>query len=316
MHAVILFAGFFSPYDPTVRIATLPFVPPTRLHFSGCVSGHFHLRPFIRAWDLPALSVFTSTKNPATGNIQSDFFVTGPEYKVAGLFSAHIHLFGVDEPAQIFLGRQRQLRTRSVFPDPLRRTHLVGGRLAGHPDFTFAGIAAGHHLRLLRELDRRIADAFRGTFLVLPWLYLLLAVRAFLPLHISPVQTFFLLVAVIGSVGWARPARLVRGIVLSAKTRKYVAASRGFGASDAYILRRHVLAPYLWSLAHAGCAAGSAIRHRGSHAVVSWSGIERTAAELGQSAGEFAAIQRSGFLIGGCLLQRWRWWFSLLVTSP
>jgi peptide/nickel transport system permease protein len=78
-------------------------------------------------------------------------------------------------------------------------------------------------------------------FLVLPWLYLLLAVRAFLPLHISPTQAFLLLVTVIGTIGWARPARLVRGIVLSAKTRKYVTASRSFGASRSYILRRHVL---------------------------------------------------------------------------
>jgi peptide/nickel transport system permease protein len=78
-------------------------------------------------------------------------------------------------------------------------------------------------------------------FLVLPWLYFLLAVRSFLPLHISPTQTFFLLVAVIGTIGWARPARLIRGVVLSAKTRKYVIASRGFGASDSYILRRHIL---------------------------------------------------------------------------
>jgi peptide/nickel transport system permease protein len=60
-------------------------------------------------------------------------------------------------------------------------------------------------------------------------------------LHISPAQAFFLLVAVIGSIGWARPARLVRGVVLSAKSRKYVMASRGFGASDFYILRCHVL---------------------------------------------------------------------------
>ena len=45
-------------------------------------------------------------------------------------------------------------------------------------------------------------------FLALPWLYLLLGVRAFLPLHISPAQAFFLLVAIIGTVGWVRPARI------------------------------------------------------------------------------------------------------------
>jgi peptide/nickel transport system permease protein len=82
---------------------------------------------------------------------------------------------------------------------------------------------------------------FSDLFLALPWLYLLFAVRAFMPLHIEPAQAFMLLIAVIGFIGWARPARLIRGIVLSAKERSYVLAARGFGASDLYVMRRHVL---------------------------------------------------------------------------
>jgi peptide/nickel transport system permease protein len=52
---------------------------------------------------------------------------------------------------------------------------------------------------------------------------------------------FFLIVIVIGSVGWARPARLIRGVVLSARERGYVLSARGFGASSFHILRYHVL---------------------------------------------------------------------------
>jgi peptide/nickel transport system permease protein len=77
-------------------------------------------------------------------------------------------------------------------------------------------------------------------FLSLPWLYFLLGVRAFLPLHVSPGRTFLLLTCVIGLIGWARPARLVRGIVASARSRNNVLAARGFGASDFYLLRRHI----------------------------------------------------------------------------
>ena len=78
-------------------------------------------------------------------------------------------------------------------------------------------------------------------FLALPWLYLLFAVRAALPLHISQWQVFLLLISVMGLIGCARPARLIRGVVLSARERNFVLAARGFGASDAYLLRRHVL---------------------------------------------------------------------------
>jgi len=41
----------------------------------------------------------------------------------------------------------------------------------------------------------------------------------------------FLIVVIIGGVGWVRPARLIRGVVLSARERGFVLAARGFGAS-------------------------------------------------------------------------------------
>ena len=46
---------------------------------------------------------------------------------------------------------------------------------------------------------------------------------------------------------WARPARLVRGVVLSARERNYVLAARGFGAGDLYLIRRHI-APQTFGL--------------------------------------------------------------------
>jgi peptide/nickel transport system permease protein len=64
---------------------------------------------------------------------------------------------------------------------------------------------------------------------------------------VNPVTAFFLIVIVVGTLGWARPARLIRGVVLSAKERDFVKAARGFGASPAYLLRRHIL-PETWSV--------------------------------------------------------------------
>ena len=103
-------------------------------------------------------------------------------------------------------------------------------------------------------------------FLSLPWLYFLLGVRAFLPLHLSTIRTFFLLTGVIGLIGWARPARLVRGVVLSARNRNYVLAARGFGGSDFYLLRRHILPETFRRVADPGGAAGSAVYCRRSNA--------------------------------------------------
>jgi peptide/nickel transport system permease protein len=78
-------------------------------------------------------------------------------------------------------------------------------------------------------------------FLALPWLYLLLAIRGALPLNLAPEAASLLLTIGIGALGWPRPARLVRGIVLSVKEREYVYAAQGFGGSSWYVLRRHIL---------------------------------------------------------------------------
>src|SRR5438128_4256491 len=102
---------------------------------------------------------------------------------------------------------------------------------------------AGYYGRWLDAVLMRSAE----LFLALPWLYLLFAARAMLPLHVSPGQAFLLMVLVIGLVDWARPARLVRGVVLSARERNYVLAARGFGASDVYLIRRHI-APQTFGL--------------------------------------------------------------------
>lgn len=82
-------------------------------------------------------------------------------------------------------------------------------------------------------------------FLALPWLYLLLAARAFLPLDLSPTRAFLVIVSILGLVGWAGPARLVRASVAAASQRDFVVAARAAGASRARVLRRHLLPPSL-----------------------------------------------------------------------
>ncbi len=52
---------------------------------------------------------------------------------------------------------------------------------------------------------------------------------------------FIGLFAGLGAVSWLTMARIVRGQVLSLRTRPFVDASRALGASHAWILRRHIL---------------------------------------------------------------------------
>ncbi len=239
LHMCVFLAGFVAPYSPASQNRDLPYAPPMRIHFSDA-SGQFHLRPFVYPL-APDPANFNAYIEDRTHPSLIRFFIRGDKYAIAGLFHSDVHLFGIEAPARILL-----LGSDAYGRDQFSRL-VFGGQISLAAGFVAAilslglgllfGAISGFYGRWLDEGMMRITE----LFMALPWIYLLLAIRAFLPLHVSPVQAFFLLVCVIGAVGWTRPARLIRGTVLSAKERGYVIASRGFGASDWYLLRRHIL---------------------------------------------------------------------------
>jgi peptide/nickel transport system permease protein len=239
-HLVLLFAGFFAPYDPVAQDRELPYAPPTRLHFTD--GSGFHLRPFVYAWT----SVIEGDQPESYREDRSQaypirFLVSGSRYKLFGVCETTVHLFGVAEPGRmLFLGTDgygRDELSRVLFGGQISVAAGIMATLIALLAGSILGIIAGYYGRWVDESLMGVTE----LFLSLPWLYFLLGVRAFLPLHLSVLRTFFLLTGVIGLIGWARPARLVRGIVLSARNRNYVLAARGFGGSDFYLLRRHVL---------------------------------------------------------------------------
>jgi peptide/nickel transport system permease protein len=241
LHLILLCAGFFAPYDPTTQDRELPYAPPTRIHFKD--DSGFHVRPFVYAWT----SVLDgdqagSYKEDTSRELPLDFFVRGPSYKLLGAYvTTTVHLFGVDAPGKVLLfgtdGYGRDEFSRVLFGGQISVAAGITATFIALLTGSIFGIIAGYYGRWIDESLMGVTE----LFLSLPWLYFLLGVQAFLPLHLSTLRTFFLLTSVIGLIGWARPARLVRGLVLSSRNRNYVLAARGFGGSDFYILRRHLL---------------------------------------------------------------------------
>jgi peptide/nickel transport system permease protein len=239
IHFVVLMPGFFSPYDFAEQNREAPYAPPARIRLVNS-DGRFVLHPFIyrlvqQPGEFQAYREDTQTPYPIR------FLAPGVSYKMAGVLTWDRHLFAVDPPAQIWLmgtdGYGRDVFSRVLYGG---RISLFAGLLATLLTLTLGvslGTLAGFYGSWFDVAVMRSVD----IFIALPWLYLLLALRAFLPLHIEPAETFLMLVAVIGTVGWARPARLIRGIVLSAKERRHILAARSFGAPGLYILRRHIL---------------------------------------------------------------------------
>lgn len=215
LHIVVMLAGLFAPYDPATQDRKSALAAPMTMHLFDSQGG-MH-RPFV---------IHDGRSYPIRAFVRDE---------------SGLHLFGVDQPARIHL-----LGTDEFGRDQFSRL-LWGGRISLATGWLAAILALSIGLAFgsVAGFFGGWCDALvmRGTelFLALPWLYLLLAVRAFLPLSLRPEMAALLVVAVIGAVGWARPARLFRGIILSAKERDYVYAARGFGASNWHILTRHCL---------------------------------------------------------------------------
>jgi ABC-type dipeptide/oligopeptide/nickel transport system permease subunit len=93
------------------------------------------------------------------------------------------------------------------------------------------GLVAGYRGKWTEEIIMRLAD----VTLAFPSLLLLIAMAA----AFEPSLTVVCIV--IGVVGWAGMARLVRGQVLVVRELEYVQAMRALGARDRRILWRHVL---------------------------------------------------------------------------
>lgn len=110
----------------------------------------------------------------------------------------------------------------------------VVGTLLG----TLVGVLGGYFRGRLDALLMRTVD----VVLVIPFLPLMILLAAYVGPNVGS------LAVVIGVLVWARPARVVRSVVLSQSSRDYVLAARALGAESTRILRLHVL-PSVLSIA-------------------------------------------------------------------
>jgi ABC-type dipeptide/oligopeptide/nickel transport system permease subunit len=99
------------------------------------------------------------------------------------------------------------------------------------------GALAGWRGGVADELVMRVAD----FLLILPVLYVVLVLRAVLPLVLPPGVVFLLMLAIFVLVGWPIVAHGVRALVARDRTSEYVIASRSAGAGTAHVLRQHLL---------------------------------------------------------------------------
>jgi ABC-type dipeptide/oligopeptide/nickel transport system permease subunit len=156
--------------------------------------------------------------------------------EIANAAPSALHWLGTDDYGRDVLSRFLAGANWSVLAggSATALTLLIAG---------LAGGVAGFNGGWTDQILMRLGD----LVLSLPWLYVLIGLRAVLPLSMKPRAAVAAMLGIIALVSWARPARLVRGLVLSLSERGYVEAARGFGVSGFRIFLRHVL-PGTWGV--------------------------------------------------------------------
>jgi peptide/nickel transport system permease protein len=140
------------------------------------------------------------------------------------------HLLGTDD-----LGRDRFSRvlygTRVsllLAPAAALLSSLLAALIGG-----IAGFAGGW--------AERCVMAGTDLFLSLPWLFLLMTVRALLPLNVSPVTSVIITFALLGCLGWAGAARIICSDARTLAKSDFVLLARASGSHGLRLIWRQLM---------------------------------------------------------------------------
>jgi peptide/nickel transport system permease protein len=101
----------------------------------------------------------------------------------------------------------------------------------------FIGGAAG----FLGGAWQQLAMAVTDLFLSLPWLFLLITVRAVLPLNVSPFTSVMVTFFLLGILGWAASARVICAGAATMRNSDFALQARALGVRPWRLAFRHIL---------------------------------------------------------------------------
>jgi peptide/nickel transport system permease protein len=217
-------APWLAPNPPNARFSDLLYAPPTWVHVGdGMAAPHVH--PLRIVSRLERRFEEDRTTHVPLRWFSGGVLVSADSDKGAPLLLLGADGFGRDRFSRLLHGSRATLALAllaTLFATVIGA--LVGG---------VAGYAGG---RLDTLLSR-----FSEFVVVLPAIYVTLALRAVMPLVLPGSTVFALLLAIFALLGWPMVARGVRAIVLVERDREYAVAARAAGASPTRLLTRHLL---------------------------------------------------------------------------
>jgi peptide/nickel transport system permease protein len=222
--------------DPETKRLTQPFVYPTKSERDAVTRQRVYV------------------EDTDAGRYPIQFFARRPEapYKILGFIPSDIHLFSVEEPANIFLWGTNNLG-KDVFSRVFYggQVSLTIGVLAVWVSLIlglFFGGIAGFYGGIVDDFIMRLVEVLDA----IPGLYLLIVLSTLLRdprnpiaqsfgLQMTSSQVFLMIVIVLGFVGWGGLARTIRSMILSLREMDYAVAAKSLGASETRIIWLHLL---------------------------------------------------------------------------
>jgi len=233
LYLTALLADWIAPYGTDDESRSHSWAPPSSLHWAG---GRPCVHPVSFTFDDDARRVYVED---TSRSVPVRLFVNGRLFgldsaeavgTVAGAPAARLYLLGAD-------ARGRDLLSRLLY----------GGRVSLSIGIVGVGVST-----LIALIVGGIAGFFGGWIdralmslceivMLIPAFYLLMLLRASLPLDWDSRVVYLSIVLILSFIGWAGLARVVRGLVQSLRSADYIASARALGVHPLSILVRHAL---------------------------------------------------------------------------
>ncbi len=232
-----LLAGFVAPYTLEARFIRYIHMPPQRIR----IFNEGKLQPHVCGVEL---TIDENLRKHYTPNCDErfplQFFARGESYKLFGMIDTDVHLFQVPDGIVSLLGTDRQGRdmfSRILYGSQVSLTIGLLGVALSLIFGSVLGVVSGYYGGWIDELMQRLIELVRSF----PAIPLWMALSAAVPPHWPPQRTYFAVTLILSLIGWTWLARQLRGKVLSLRHEDFVLAAKMTGATDAWVIFRHLI---------------------------------------------------------------------------